>query len=368
MDSILVVDDDELIVQALMKILESQGYAVKGHTDPTAAALETGFQLVISDYMMPSLNGIELLALLKQTNPRSMRLMLTAANDFQVAVEAINRGEIYRLLSKPWNLAELVSCVRQSLEHYHLSEENRRLGGELLERNIALTELNLGLERRVVERTHGLLDGLISALDHRDTETQWHSRRVSLYARRLAEQAGLDGPALDVVEQGALLHDIGKIGVRDSVLLKAGPLTPEEWTQMRRHPEIGFRMLSRLTYLRDVALIVYHHQERWDGKGYPLGLRGEQIVVGARIFAIVDALDAITSDRPYRRAQPLEVAKREIRRCGGSQFDPKLAQAFEQVPDDDWLEVRQLVAGLEREELRRWAELPDGAGTARAAG
>jgi putative nucleotidyltransferase with HDIG domain len=358
MDRILVVDDDVRILAALSRIFQSEGYEVITHSDPVQAAREEGFQVVLTDFMMPYLNGIELLAALREKNPRAVRLMLTAAADFRTASEAVNRGEVYRLLGKPWSLADLTSSVRQAFEHYRLVEANERLTREVAEKNAELTAINRELERRVVERTTGLLDGLISALDYRDTETQWHSRRVSLYARRLAEAIGLSGGELDVVEQGALLHDIGKIGVRDSILLKPGPLTPEEWEEMRKHPEFGYRMLAKLPYLHEASLIVLQHQERWDGKGYPQRLTGESIVIGARIFAIVDTLDAITSDRPYRKGRPLQVARDEIQRCAGTQFDPTLAEAFLSIPDSEWGRIRSQVEAMEAEELQRLGSPP----------
>jgi putative nucleotidyltransferase with HDIG domain len=370
MDRILVVDDDVLILAALSRILQAEGYEVITYSDPALAAREVGFKVVLTDFMMPYLNGIELLGALREKNPKAVRLMLTAAADFRTASEAVNRGEVFRLLGKPWSLSELTSSVRQAFEHYRLVEANDRLTREVADKNAELVSINRDLERRVVERTTGLLDGLISALDYRDTETQWHSRRVSLYARRLAEEIGLTGGALDVVEQGALLHDIGKIGVRDSILLKPGPLTPDEWVEMRKHPEFGYRMLAKMPYLHEAALIVLQHQERWDGKGYPQGLTGEDIVLGARIFCLVDTVDAMTSDRPYRKGRPMSVAREEIRRCAGTQFDPSLADAFLRVPDTEWQRIRQQVEHMEHEESQRWANLPLGptAPLARASG
>ncbi len=363
MDRVLVVDDDELILQALSRILKAEGYEVIAHTDPVRASEERNFAVVLTDFMMPSLNGIELLTRLKATNPAAMRLMLTAVGDFKIATEAVNRGEVYRLLSKPWVLAELTSSVKQAAEHYHLVEENERLTRELHAKNTQLVEVNKDLERLVVERTTGLLDGMISALDYRDTETQWHSRRVSLNARRIAEELGISGQELAVIEQGALLHDIGKIGVRDSILHKPGPLSPQEWDEMKLHSEIGFRMLAKMPYLYEASRIVHQHQERWDGLGYPKGLKGEEIVVGARIFAIADTMDAITSDRPYRKGRSLQSAKEEIQRCAGTQFDPGLVEKFLKIPDSAWEGVRREVEKMEAEETQRWR----GAGRARSA-
>jgi putative nucleotidyltransferase with HDIG domain len=360
MDRILVVDDDVLILAALSRILQAEGYQVVTHSDPALAAREVGFHVVLTDFMMPYLNGIELLGALRERNPKAVRLMLTAAADFRTASEAVNRGEVFRLLGKPWALSELTSSVRQAFEHYRLVDANERLSREVAEKNAELVAINRDLERRVVERTAGLLDGLISALDYRDTETQWHSRRVSLYSRRLALEVGMAGAALDVVEQGALLHDIGKIGVRDSILLKPGPLTPDEWVEMRKHPEFGYRMLAKMPYLHEAALIVLQHQERWDGKGYPQQLAGEDIVLGARIFCIADTVDAITSDRPYRKGRPMSVAREEIRRCAGTQFDPALAEAFLRIPETEWQRIRQDVETMEQEEHRRWHGHPLG--------
>jgi len=358
MDRILLVDDDVLILQALSRILEAEGYEVIAHDDPLAATNEKNYVAVITDFMMPGMNGIELLSAIRKSNPQAVRVLLTAAGDFKIASEAVNRGEVYRLLVKPWAVPDLTSCVRQAVEHYHLVEENARLSQELAGKNEELTRINRNLERIVVERTNGLLEGMISALDYRDTETQWHSRRVSLYSRRIAQEIGLTGNELDVVEQGALLHDIGKIGVRDSILLKPGPLTAEEWSEMRQHPEFGYRMLAKMPYLHEASLVVLQHQERYDGHGYPQGLKGKQIVIGARVFAIADTMDAITSDRPYRKGRAQSVANEEIKRCCGSQFDPDLVDAFVQIPDADWIEIRRTVEGLEADEVKKWGAPP----------
>ncbi|HVE82308.1 MAG TPA: HD domain-containing phosphohydrolase, partial [Myxococcales bacterium] len=290
----------------------------------------------------------------KAAVPDAVRMLLTAASDFKVASEAVNRGEVYRLLGKPWTMSELIASVRQAVEHHHLVSENKRLTREVAAKNEALTSVNHNLEKLVIERTNGLLDGMISALDYRDTETQWHSRRVALYSRRIAGELGISGEQLEIVEQGALLHDIGKIGVRDSILLKPGPLTPDEWVEMKLHPEIGYRMLSKMPYLHEASLIVWQHQERFDGQGYPRGLKGKDIHVGARIFCVADTLDAITSDRPYRKGRSLQVAKDEIKRCSGTQFDPEVVTAFLHITDSEWAKIRDQVETLEAEENKRF--------------
>jgi len=360
---VLVVDDDPLILRAIQRVLEAQGFEVSANLSPEMALAElreTPVGLIISDYMMPGMNGVQFLMEARRICPDAPRLLLTAINDFRVAAEAVNNGEIYRLLAKPWNHADLVNTVRQAYEFGELKRQHARLSARVQEQNAILQEVNRNLEALVQRRTQDLLDGMINALDYRDMETQWHSRRVSLYARRLAEEMGLTGRELLDVEMGALLHDIGKIGVRDSVLLKPGPLTEEEWAEMKEHPAIGYRLLRGIDYLKGAAQIVLQHQERWDGSGYPFGLVGEQICLGARIFAVVDALDAILSDRPYRAGRPFEVAVREIERCAGTQFDPAVVEVFLHTPPTTWDVIRQRVDRMAQEAARRDQE--DGLG------
>lgn len=346
---VLILDDDPIIIRALARIIEGQGFAVTSCLDPeeALAALERQpVHLIISDYMMPGMNGVEFLVRARRLCPDAPRLLLTALSDFRVAMDAVNNGEIYRLLSKPWTQVELVGTVKQAFEYGELRRQNARLNGLVQRQNGELQQINRDLERLVQERTNNLLEGMIAALDYRDTETQWHSRRVSMYAKRLAVELGVGGQELFDVEVGALLHDVGKIGVRDSVLLKPGPLTPTEWEEMRQHPAIGYRLLRRIDYLKEASKIVLQHQERWDGRGYPACLAGPEVVLGARIFAVVDAFDAICSDRPYRRGRPYEVALAEIRRCAGSQFDPAVVEAFARVPEADWVAIRHEVERL----------------------
>jgi putative nucleotidyltransferase with HDIG domain len=359
----LVVDDDPSITEALARVVKSMGFEVIAHTDPREAAKESQFDVVITDFMMPHMSGVDLLHALKAKQPEAVRLLITAANDFKVAMQAVNEGEVFKLLAKPWTLADLRGAITQAVDYRRLVQENKRLTRELEERNAQLTVLNQTLEQQIVERTNGLLEGMIRALDVRDTETQWHSWRVARFTRRIAEELGIGGEELLQIEQGALLHDIGKIGVRDAILLKPGPLTPDEWVEMKKHPEHGFRMLENIPYLRAAAEIVYQHQEKWNGTGYPRQLKGEQITIGARLFCIADTMDAICSDRPYRKGSPLEVAITEIGRLAGTQFDPKAVEAFLGIPVSEWVRIRRDVEKLEEVEKRRvTGEMPAIAG------
>jgi response regulator RpfG family c-di-GMP phosphodiesterase len=342
-DRVLVVDDDELILKALSRILESAGFEPRCYLAPdeALAAIEKDQPVVIiSDYMMPAMDGVTFLKHARSRAPGAVRILCTAAEDFRIALQAVNAGEVFRIISKPWHQQELLATVSQAAEAARLRRENERLTAEVQHKNDQLREHNARLEEIVRARTQALLEGLIAALDYRDAETQWHSRRVSLYARRLAQELGIKEPELTVIEHGALLHDIGKIGVRDRVLLKPGPLTTEEWGEMKRHPELGWALLQRVDYLRPASAIVLQHQEKFDGTGYPGALKAEEIVVGARIFHVVDTLDAITSDRPYRRARPFDEARLEIVRCAGTQFDPKVVDSFLAVPAEEWERIR----------------------------
>jgi putative nucleotidyltransferase with HDIG domain len=186
------------------------------------------------------------------------------------------------------------------------------------------------------------LEALVTALDARERETEQHTRRVVDYSMALAKKMGLSDDELIEIRRGALMHDIGKIGVPDAILQKPGPLTEEEWEVMRRHPEEGLRILQDITFFKGAIDIIGSHHEHYDGSGYPRGLIGDQIPLGARIFAIADALDAITSDRPYRKAQPFKVAYDEILRCRGTQFDPEVVDAFRSIDEEEWLALRAL--------------------------
>lgn len=203
-----------------------------------------------------------------------------------------------------------------------------------LERSNVQLQHSYGEIRQMTEELQiaytGTLESLVAALDVRDQETRGHSMRVATHSLEVAKLLGLrDDEELGIVYRGALMHDVGKIGVPDAILLKPAKLTEEEWEYMRKHPAMGYRILAQVPYLRPAARIVLAHHERWDGNGYPRGLRGEDIPLGARIFAICDTYDAIVSDRPYRRGQDPDAAFREILRCAGTQFDPKVVEAFE---------------------------------------
>jgi putative nucleotidyltransferase with HDIG domain len=197
------------------------------------------------------------------------------------------------------------------------------------------------------------LEALVTALDARERETEQHTRRVVLYSMALAKKTGLSDEELIEIRRGALMHDIGKIWVPDAILQKPGPLTEEEWVVMRRHPEEGLRILQGIMFFEGAVDIVGSSHEHYDGSGYPRGLVGDQIPHGARIFAVADALDAITSNRPYRKAQPFRAAYDEILRCRGTQFDPEVVDAFRSIDEEEWMALRALTIPRERPHLSK---------------
>jgi response regulator RpfG family c-di-GMP phosphodiesterase len=342
---VLYVDDEPSLCRAFARMFgkESDVSVCTTTSAQEAATLldRESFDVIISDLRMPGMDGIELLTAARQKRPDARRLLVSGYADLDSAISAINHVGVDRLLTKPWNSYELMGAVRASAEHARLVRENALMTQALRTKAEELASMNRELDRLVEERTNNLLNGLVSALDLRDSETQWHSRRVGLYARRLAQELGVSGRELDDIERGAMLHDIGKIGVRDAVLLKPGPLTEPEWAEMKRHPALGYEILKDIAFLERARLVPLHHQEKWDGTGYPAGLKGEEICLGARVFAVVDTYDAITSDRPYRKARSYDVARREIEAQAGHQFDPAVVQSWLAIPQHEWFDIRQ---------------------------
>jgi putative nucleotidyltransferase with HDIG domain len=264
--------------------------------------------------------------------------------DLEAAIGALRSGA-YDYLLKPFEKEQLYHSVRRALEHRRLVLENRRYQQDL-ERLVAERTAQLQQALAELEQSYDYtLEALGGALDLKDAETEGHCRRVTAYTIAIGQAMGLDPSTLRQMARGAFLHDIGKMGIPDAILRKPGPLTAEEEAIMRRHCEIGYQVLQSIPFLREAAQIVLCHQERYDGSGYPRGLRGEEIPLGARIFAVADALDAMISDRPYRKALPIDVAREEIRRCAGTQFDPQVVEVFLSLPESLWLELRDTLEG-----------------------
>jgi len=349
-ERILVVDDEESIREVVCAMLTAAGYRCTAAASGSAALnlLDSEEpELMLSDLMMAEMQGDVLLERAKQKFPAMEVIMVTAVSDLSVALEAIRNGA-YDYLTKPFDREQLLDRVRRALEHRRLKRENLRfqlqLESKVAKRTAELRQAYADLEEAMsqLERSYDMtLEALGSALDLRDAETEGHSKRVTAFTVEIARAMGIRGEELRVIARGAFLHDIGKMAVRDQLLTKPGPLDPDEIEEMRKHCELGYGMVSKIPFLKkDVADIVRAHQEFWDGSGYPQGLKGEDIPLGARIFAVADTLDAITSNRPYRAAQSYQAAREEIVRWSGRQFDPKVVEVFLRIPETLWQRLR----------------------------
>jgi putative nucleotidyltransferase with HDIG domain len=342
---ILVVDDEEAIREVISTLLEAQGHrctvCANGRLALQAFRKES-FDLVLSDIVMPEMDGLKLLACIRDENTDVPVIMVTAMHDISIALEAIRAGA-YDYILKPFEKDQLHLSVRRALEHHRLVIENRTYQSDL-EQLVAERTQQLSIALQDLEQSYDYtLEALGGALDAKDAETEGHCQRVTAFTITIARSMGVDKASLRQIARGAFLHDIGKMGVPDQILRKPGPLTPEERTIMRRHCEIGFAVLERIPFLKDAAEIVLTHQECYDGSGYPRGLKGEQIPLGARIFAVADTLDAMISDRPYRKALPISAARAEIERFSGIQFDPRVVKVFLSQPDHLWMELHEKV-------------------------
>ncbi len=347
---ILIVDDDESVRDVISVLLSEEGYtcSVASGAD---MALEMAEQdetpLVISDMKMPGKDGLWLLEAFRDRYPDTAVIMLTGYGDTEAAVDCLRRGAVDYLL-KPPKLTDLIRSIERALAKRRI-ELARKKYQKKLERKVRdrTTELR-GALKDVSTTYQNTLLALVSALDAREHETSDHSIRVVEYTTAIANRMTIKGPELDEIGRGALLHDIGKIGVPDAVLLKPGKLTPEEWVEMRKHPDIGFNMIAPIPFLTEPSSIVLSHQERWDGQGYPRRLKGEEIHIGARIFAVADTLDAMTSDRPYRKGTTFANAIAEIDRCSGTQFDPQVVQAFLSIGEAGLITIKEDMAAKRR--------------------
>jgi putative nucleotidyltransferase with HDIG domain len=345
--TVLFVDDEVNILKALQRLLRSEHMNVLC-ASRAQEALELldkqACQVVVTDQRMPEMSGVDLLSQVRQRFPDIVRMMLTGYTEMDVAVDAINRGEIYRLITKPWNDDELRATIRQAFDHSDLKNEIKRLNQVTREQNFKLQDMNRNLEGKVRDRTKQVAEkhqelrtayiqtirALAEAVDAKDAYTRGHSERVGVYASKITREMGYQKEFIERVYIAGLLHDVGKIGVRDAVITKPDRLTPEEYAEIKQHPTIGAKILEPVDFLADVAPCVRHHHEWYDGSdlGYPDRLSGDAIPLPSRIILVADTVEAMTSDRPYRKALPLDVVYTELTKYSGSQFDPACVSAF----------------------------------------
>src|SRR6266700_7338049 len=339
---ILIVGDEREITEILSDLLSvNLECETAGSAEEALALVRQGeFRLVISDITMPGMSGLEMVPHLKQISPDTVVIMISGLQTVESAIEAMRLGA-FDYVMKPFDLRQVEAVVKRALEHNELIVAKQRYENhleELVEQRTA--ELDRALDS-LEDAYRSTLKALTSALETRDSETHGHSERVVTYSLRLGREYGLDSELMKALEFGSLLHDIGKIGVPDAILRKPAKLTEEEWVRMREHPRHGQQILRGIKFLKGAARVVAQHHEKWDGSGYPLGLKAEEIDVCARIFSVADAFDAITSDRVYREGRSYEAAARELDEWVNRQFDPKVVEAFHRVPKEDWDELRR---------------------------
>ena len=310
--NILLVDDEEDNLSLLYRTLRGS-YNLDRSTSPLKALEmmdEKDYQLVISDHKMPEMDGVEFLKRASEKHPDMKRILLTAYSDANILIDAINYAKIYRYVKKPYNPEELQLIVSAALEFFQLKHDNDKL----------IVDLK--------ELFAGTIKAIMGALDAKDSYTSGRSKRITFYSTEIAKKLGLSSIDIGKVELAGMLHDIGMIGVSDDVLYKIDDLTQEEYDEIKEHINYSVKILEDIKQLKDVVEIIKCHHENYDGSGYPAGLRGEEIPVGARIIAVGDAFDSIISDRVYRQKNNYEEALEEIKKGSGSHFDPVIVRAF----------------------------------------
>lgn len=336
---ILIVDDEPSICSLLADILREQGAETSCTCEPSEALRLlncASYDLVLSDLHMPGMDGFQLLEQINHLVPAPAVVMVTGCSELSIAVDAMRAGAL-NYITKPFNTKKVSDVVADSgrvveSRKQDLAREKKRLAEQL-------SEVNL-LHSQLTDSSDQAIEALVVALDAREHETHNHSLRVAEYANCLAVALNLDEDRRRVLWRAAMLHDIGKIGVADEILNKEGKLSAQEWELLRKHPQIGYDILQRVHTLVPPSGIVLAHHEKFDGSGYPRGLQEEEIPLEARILTLADSLDAMTSDRPYRRALSFPDAAEEIRRVSGTQFDPLVVAAFHGISLENWAKLR----------------------------
>ena len=349
--SILIVDDESAIRVLLAAFLGQRWHCTTASCAADAVQLlDTGdFDLIVTDINMPGRSGLDLCQMVRQNYPAVDVIVISALSDIDHAIQAMRCGAV-DYLTKPFSLDQVAAAIEAALAK-QAADRRHRKEAESLEAKISRDTVSLGTanerigaaENRLYSTCRAAIQGLARTLEARDVETRGHSDRVVQYSLRIGAEMNLEDHEMTALEQGALLHDIGKIGVRDSVLLKQGPLTNEEWLVMKDHVSLGLKIISNIDFLAPARFVIGQHHERFDGSGYPNGLSGQAIHIAARVFAVADAYDAITSDRPYRAAMCHEEACREINKHSGTQFDPAVVDAFLRIRATDWPEIRRRI-------------------------
>ena len=333
---IIAVDDELGILDSLQVFLNKEGYTFVGVTDPLEAierVKEEHFDLMLLDFIMTPLHGDQVVEEIRKFNKELYILLLTGHKDLAPPLETIKRLDIQGYCEKSDKFDQLLLLVESGIKA--ISQMNL-----IREINEELKDTYAQLEKAYMES----IETLRYTVEAKDSYTRGHSDRVSAYSVLIGEKLGLSEQDINTLKIGGLFHDIGKIGVPDSILLKDAKLTDDEYSEIKNHPSIGAHILSNATIFKDVIPIVKHHHERFDGNGYPGKLKGEDIPYLARIAAIADAFDAMTSKRTYRSSLPIDVVKSELEKNKGTQFDPQIADVFLDILNNEYDKIEKIRA------------------------
>lgn len=333
--SILAVDDEAMVTELIKRQLSSLGYGcdTAGNcAEAREAVNKANYDLVLLDIRMPDGSGVDVLDYILTTAPDTAVVMATAVDDVGQAVECFRKGA-YAYILKPIDLDDLAIQVANALRRKQLELENHSYQTQLENMVEERTQDLLDAMRQVDRNLDRTIQALCTAVQLRITEEREHGHRVAKVAVALGRELKLPGEKLKDLERGAYLRDVGMLGIPDRIILKPGPLDEDEWEEVRQHPEIGYEIVSRVDLLKEPAQIVLCHQERYDGKGYPRGLKGEHIPLGARVVALGDTVDGMLRQRPYKVAVGFSAAKEDIKLLAGNQLDPKVVEAFLGVGD-----------------------------------
>jgi putative nucleotidyltransferase with HDIG domain len=338
MPRILVVDDEPAIRKLISVIIEKNGYCCD--TAGTLADMrlllgKNSYDIVLVDLQLPDGSGLSILDEQGVVPQGTIVIIITGQQNLEPAIQAIRRGT-YDYISKPFSVQEFSERLGRAVEEWRSRARYRYYQNHLESLVNQQTKTLRETSREIVRVYDAAVCALGAALDLKDPETEEHCRRVAKNSVRLGRELGLSKEQLRNLKWSAYLHDIGKIGIPENVLGKRATLESQEMEVVKAHPLMGFRMISSIDFLKSATDVVLYHHERYDGSGYPYGLRGRDIPLAARIFAIIDALDAITSDRPYRNARPFSAVVEELKRGSGKHFDPDIVERFLEIPERAW--------------------------------
>ena len=332
---IIAVDDEMGIVDSLSIFLKRSGYHFTGVTDPVEAVERVKnehFDLMILDFIMSPIHGDQVVEEIRKFNKELYILLLTGHKDLAPPLETIRKLDIQGYCEKSDKFDQLLLLIESGIKSIAQMNEIKRINSEL-------SDTYAKLEKAYLDS----IETLRYTVEAKDPYTRGHSDRVSEYSVLIGKKLGLSEEDLKTLKIGGLFHDIGKIGIPDSILLKEAKLTDEEYSEIKNHPAIGAHILCNAEVFKNIIPIVKHHHERFDGNGYPGKLAGENIPYLARIAAIADTFDAMTSRRTYRNALSLDIVKEEIQRCSGSQFDPNIAKVFLEILNNDYNKIQEIM-------------------------